>query len=225
MAYGGPPRSHGDGERPARVASRLRLAQGTPGWLAGLWAGAGAATWRLVGSGRGAPAAVAALGSAAAATWFFRDPDRRTGASAVVAPADGTVTRVDRLGDGRLRIVTYLNLLDVHVNRAPVSGAVVALTHRPGGYVPAFRKESERNERLVWSIRTELGDVEMVQIAGTVARRIVPYLGSDAGVTRGDRIGLIRFGSRVVLHLPGHLQPYVAAHDRVRAGTTPLADA
>jgi phosphatidylserine decarboxylase len=75
---------------------------------------------------------------------------------------------------------------------------------------------------MIWRIRAELGEVEMVQIAGSVARRIVPYLPSGACVNRGDRIGLIRFGSRVDLLLPGNLQPSVAVGDRVRAGTTPL---
>ncbi len=92
--------------------------------------------------------------------------------------------------------------LNVHVNRAPVAGTVASVEHVPGGYVPAFDKESEFNERVVWRFDSELGDIEMVQIAGAVARRIVPYVPQGCKVEQGERIGLIRFGSRVDIYLP-----------------------
>ncbi len=92
--------------------------------------------------------------------------------------------------------------LNVHVNRAPLSGTVTSVEHIPGGFVPAFNKESENNERVVWHFDTELGDIEMIQIAGAVARRIVPYVPSGTKVEQGERIGLIRFGSRVDIYLP-----------------------
>ncbi len=96
------------------------------------------------------------------------------------------------------------------------------MEHRDGGYLPAFRKESERNERLVWMLETDLGPVEVVQIAGTLARRIVPYLRVGDRTGRGERMGLIRFGSRVDVYLPAGIAPAVEPGQRMRAGRTRL---
>jgi phosphatidylserine decarboxylase len=204
------------------MMGRLPLAEGTPAWLAVAWAAtflAGALTVR--GSRRWRETMLAA-GIAAATTAFFRDPHREPGEGAVLAPADGVVSVLERRTDGRVRIATYMSLRDVHVNRAPTDGVVLALEHLPGGYRPAFRKDSDRNERVSWSLETPLGELELTQIAGVLARRIVAYHAPGERVTRGERIGLIRFGSRVDVVLPAGVEAAVSVGDRVRAGRTRL---
>ena len=131
------------------------LAAGTPAWVPALWAAPGLCL--LAGRRRWAGAGVLA---ASGVSLFFRDPDRTPAGAGLLAAADGVVKSVDALPDGRTRVATYMSLRDVHVNRAPAAGAVVRMEHRDGGYLPAFRKESERNERLVWLMDTALGQVE-----------------------------------------------------------------
>jgi phosphatidylserine decarboxylase len=186
------------------------------------WCGSlGALTSTPVGRARIArlTAAMATMCTAA----FFRDPERRPQAAELLAAADGRVTVVDRRDDGRWRIATYMSLRDVHVNRAPADGVVRSLERRPGGYLPAFDKDSDRNERLQWTLDTDYGQLEIIQIAGALARRIVPYRGPGDTVRRGERIGLIRFGSRVDIILPPGVTPVVAIGDRLRAGESRLA--
>lgn len=204
--------------------SRLRpptIASGVPRLLWACWGGALAAA--ALPSGRGRAGRLSALGASALTAAFFRDPDRQPSASRLVAAADGRVTAVDRRGDGRWRIATYMSLRDVHVNRAPSDGAVLSVEHRPGGHLPAFDKDSERNERLCWRLDTVHGELEIIQIAGALARRIVPYRATGDQVRRGERIGLIRFGSRVDVLLPPGMTPAVAVGDRLRAGESRLA--
>ncbi|MFB6282529.1 MAG: phosphatidylserine decarboxylase [Halobacteria archaeon] len=136
-----------------------------------------------------------------AAALFYRDPDRDTPESGVVSPADGRVSVIEE-EDSRVRIGVFMNVTDVHVNRSPVTGVVESNRHVPGGHLPAFTKSSERNERQVTEISAEEGDFRVVQIAGTVARRITSYLNDGEGIDRGDRIGLIAFGSRADVLLP-----------------------
>jgi phosphatidylserine decarboxylase len=155
--------------------------------------------------------------------WFFRDPERQAGEGRVLSPADGVVQSIDPWPDGRTRVSIFMGPLDVHVNRAPCAGTVTSIEHVPGGYVPAFDKDSERNERVVWHLDTGLGDLEFAQIAGTVARRIVPYANAGEAVRQGERIGLIRFGSRVDIYLPAGLTPAVTIGQRTRAARTPFA--
>ncbi|WP_439649153.1 phosphatidylserine decarboxylase [Herbidospora mongoliensis] len=152
--------------------------------------------------------------------WFFRDPDRSPGIGRLLSPADGVVQSVDPWIDGRTRVAIFMSPLNVHVNRAPVAGTVVSVEHVAGGFVPAFNKDSDKNERVVWHFDTALGDIEMVQIAGAVARRIVPYLQAGAKVAQGDRVGLIRLGSRVDLYLPEGVEPAVTVGDTTVAGVT-----
>lgn len=151
---------------------------------------------------------------------FYRDPDR-VASPGIVAPADGVVQTIDER-DGMTRIVTFMNPLNVHVNRAPLDARVLRVEHVKGGYVPAFKKEAERNERVEWDLETELGTVRMVQIAGTLARRIVPYVSNGEKVKKGDRVGMIRLGSRVDLYVPKGLPVAVKVGDKVEAGTTTL---
>jgi phosphatidylserine decarboxylase len=155
--------------------------------------------------------------------WFFRDPDRQAAEGLVLSPADGVVQGIDPLPDGRIRISVFMSPLNVHVNRAPCAGTITSIQHIPGGYLPAFNKDSDRNERVVWHLDTDLGDLEFTQIAGAVARRIVPYTRAGQAVGQGDRIGLIRFGSRVDVYLPAGLTPAVRLRQRTLAARTPLA--
>ena len=192
----------------------MRLARGILPWLAGLWL--------LPLAPRSASGRLVCLSVAAATTWFFRDPGRRPTGPGLLAAADGSVTRVHERGDGRWVVSTYLNLADVHVTRAPCDGTVLSQTHRRGRHRPAFHPSSHANERLDWLIATPRGELELTQFAGTLARRIVPYLAIGDSMRRGDRIGLIRFGSRVDLALPAGVRPAVSVRDRVRAGTTPI---
>ena len=154
---------------------------------------------------------------------FFRDPDRRVCSAPVCSPADGVVQSVEETDEG-WRIAVFMNIHNVHVNRSPVSGKITEVIHTPGSHLPAFRKESERNERVIYEMETEYGHVRVVQIAGIVARRIVPYASHGDTVKKGERIGLIRFGSRVDTYLPKCFAPAVNVGDKVRTGESPLAD-
>lgn len=153
-----------------------RLARGASPWLLPTVATAALSLTRARKSGRWAAAAVPATALAAGMLWFFRDPEREIAQGRVISPADGVVQSIMPWKDGRTRVAIFMSPLNVHVNRAPLAGTVTSVEHVPGGFVPAFNKESENNERVVWHFDTELGDIEMVQIAGAVARRIVPYL-------------------------------------------------
>lgn len=170
-------------------------------------------------------------------TYFFRDPERLVpqGEGLVIAPADGVVQLVGpavppaELGmgaDPRPRICIFMNVFNVHVNRNPVSGRVVALAYRPGKFVnAALDKASTDNERQSIRLRTEDGkEFAVVQIAGLVARRILCELTEGQGVRSGDRFGLIRFGSRVDVYLEPGMIPLVAPGQTTIAGETVLAD-
>jgi len=159
---------------------------------------------------------------------FFRDPDRNIG-HGIVAAADGIVTGISSVDDPDVGpcfwVKTFMNIQNVHVNRSPVDGTVTRLEHTPGGHRPAFSKDSERNEQVTIQVSSPLGTVKVVQIAGAVARRIVPYVKKGDVVARGDRIGLIRLGSRVDVYLPRSMVASLTVHlhDRVKAGEDTLA--
>jgi phosphatidylserine decarboxylase len=160
---------------------------------------------------------------------FFRDPERSCGAG-VVAVADGRIQEIASLQDPDVgectRIATFMNIHNVHVNRMPLHGTITNLTHHKGGHVPAFQKESERNERVIILIRTSVGTIKVVQIAGTLARRIVPYIQQGDTLEKGARLGLIRLGSRVDVYLPTKkIKPLsIHVHDRIKAGEDTLAE-
>lgn len=175
----------------------VRLARGASPWLLPTVATAALSLTRARKSGRWAAAAVPATALAAGMLWFFRDPEREIAQGRVISPADGVVQSIMPWKDGRTRVAIFMSPLNVHVNRAPLAGTVTSVEHIPGGFVPAFNKESENNERVVWHFDTELGDIEMVQIAGAVARRIVPYLpmrhqGRAGRANRSDPLRLPR---------------------------------
>ncbi len=202
----------------------MRLAQGTSPWFYASWtltfiliALTFTSIWWLV-------ALVPVLAVALLMLNFFRDPERGV-APGIAAPADGVVQSIDAWPDGRTRVATFMNPFNVHVNRAPLPGRVKSIRHEKGSFVPAFNKESDRNERVHWVFETSVGDLEVVQIAGTVARRILPYLEAGVTVEKGDRIGIIRLGSRVDVYLPPGISPLVKVGDPMVAGETQLANA
>ena len=151
---------------------------------------------------------------------FFRDPERKVEVSDtyMVSPADGTIIDIrDR------RICIFMFLQNVHVNRAPISGKIREITYKKGGYIPAYRKDSERNERNEFIIHSKYGDVSVIQIAGTIVRRIVSYSRVNDIIEQGQRIGMIRFGSRVDVTIPSDFDIIVRKGDRVLAGKTVIA--
>lgn len=159
---------------------------------------------------------------------FFRDPER-VPAPGVASAADGKVVRIDRITDPDLgevdRLSVFMSPKDVHVNRFPLDGTVVSVTHHAGGHIPAWSKDSERNERVVTILDTALGRVKVIQIAGTLARRIVPYIEGGEVAVKGDRMGLIRLGSRCDLHVPpGSVQWTVTLGQQVHAGSTKVGE-
>jgi phosphatidylserine decarboxylase len=165
---------------------------------------------------------------------FFRDPARRYegGAGVVLAPADGLITRVDviedpEIGPGRFhRVVTFLSVFDIHVQKAPVAGEVTASRYAAGRKVAAFREDAgEVNEKHLTVIRRPNGDLIGVrQIAGLLARRVVCYLKEGHQVHRGQPMGLIKFGSRVDLLVPEGYSVLVKKGDRLKNGATPVAE-
>ena len=171
------------------------------------------------------PAVISALTLILAVLYllFFRDPERKVCGAAVCSPADGVIQFVRKNGDG-WRIAVFMNIYNVHVNRSPVDGIISEMRHIPGSHIPAFEKDSDRNERVTYRIDTSYGEIRMVQIAGIVARRIVPYMKEGDKPDKGERIGLIRFGSRVDTYLPEGFVPLVKEGERVKAGESPLAE-
>lgn len=164
---------------------------------------------------------------------FFRDPPRAVPAApnAVLSPADGKVMSVGRARDpyldrDALKISVFMNVFNVHSNRSPVDGSVANAWYHRGTFInAALDKASLENERSALHLRTAAGvDVTCVQIAGLVARRILCYVKPGETLSRGQRYGFIRFGSRVDVYLPPAATPKVAVGDRVYATETVLAE-
>jgi phosphatidylserine decarboxylase len=152
---------------------------------------------------------------------FFRDPERSSesyDATDVVSPADGRIFRVQNR-----KLSIFMGIHNVHVNRSPFDGEVASIRYQKGGRVPAFCKDSDRNERNAITIRTRLGNIIVTQISGAVIRRIVCYVKQNEKVTRGQRIGMIRFGSRVDVTLPPGYSFVVSRGQNVKAGKTVIA--
>jgi phosphatidylserine decarboxylase len=151
---------------------------------------------------------------------FFRDPDRKPSGDDddAVSPADG---RVISIKDKTICI--FMNIHNVHVNRAPLSGTVTQIDYKPGGYIPAFNKDSFVNERNHVVLNTGYGNIDLTQIAGVLTRRIVSYISEGGTVKRGERIGMIRFGSRVDIRIPPVYEFNVGLNDKVKAGETVIA--
>ena len=168
--------------------------------------------------------------------YFFRDPPRVTPLreGLVVSPADGYVCSVGRfvpppeleLGDEPMqRVSVFMSVFDCPVNRAPVSGRITRIAYKPGIFVNAdLDKASEDNERNGFVFDTPDGRFGAVQIAGLIARRIISFSREGENVSVGDRIGLIRFGSRVDVYMPDSAVPLVGLGSKAIAGETILAD-
>ena len=168
--------------------------------------------------------------------YFFRDPARVTPLreGIVVAPADGRVSRVIdavppkelELGERPLpRVSIFMSVFDCHVNRSPLAGKVERVIYHAGAFVSAdLDKASESNERNSLLVASNGHRIGVVQIAGLVARRIVSFVREGASVAAGERIGMIRFGSRVDVYLPAGVRPLVAEGQTAIAGETVIAD-
>jgi phosphatidylserine decarboxylase len=189
----------------------LLAAAGLIGWLTGpLWA-------------------VPALLVAAFFLWFFRDPDRiiPNEPGALVSPADGKVTYIAPVtsnGAPRLRISIFLNVFDVHVNRSPIGGIIREVRYQKGKFVNAMNAASaEQNEQNVVTVEGDSHTVVFKQIAGLLARRIVFTKKVGDRVERGERVGLIKFGSRVDVLLDASASLEVKVGDRVKGGLSVLA--
>jgi phosphatidylserine decarboxylase len=161
--------------------------------------------------------------------WFFRDPERQvpTAEGAIVSPADGKVTDVSTVqsgGESRTRISIFLNVFNVHVNRSPISGEITDVTYRRGKFGNAMGAISaEENEQNIATVRGDAGTVVFKQIAGLLARRIVFTKKVGDTVACGERVGLIKFGSRVDVVLPAAAELKVKVGDHVVGGSSLLA--
>src|SRR5437763_3454513 len=167
---------------------------------------------------------------------FFRDPERVTPVreGLVVAPADGRVSRIINaipppelnLGDRSMaRVSIFMSVFDCHVNRSPMTGRIEKIVYKAGTFINAdLDKASENNERNSFVISTATTRIGVVQIAGLIARRIVCFVREGATVGAGERIGMIRFGSRVDIYLPDGVRPVVAEGQTAVAGETVMAD-
>ena len=160
--------------------------------------------------------------------WFFRDPSRTVpdGPGLIVSPGDGKVEEVEWIefpDGGRLRMTIFLNVFDVHVNRVPVGGVVTLAEHHEGQFMNAMKPESAvHNEQTLITIDAGGYTVSFKQIAGLLARRIVCNLKVGDRVERGQRMGLIKFGSRVDVLMPAETNPKVKVGDRVKGGSSIL---
>lgn len=161
--------------------------------------------------------------------WFFRDPERAVpgGPGEIVSPADGVVTEaewIETSGGSRLRLSIFLNVFDVHVNRAPVAGTVKAVEYREGGFLNAMKPESVLlNEQTLVVLDAGGYEVSYKQIAGLLARRIVCTVKVGDRVQRGQRVGMIKFGSRTDVLMPAEAVLRVKSGSRVKGGSSILA--
>lgn len=174
-------------------------------------------------------AGIVLVGLALFVFYFFRDPERAipAEANAVVSPADGRVVVVkEEANAGRpgKRISIFLAIWNVHVNRSPAAGRIAKLQYKPGKFLGAWvEKASLENEQNVFTLASEHGEIEFKQIAGYVARRVVSWKKQGDMLARGERIGLVRFGSRVDLWLPENAEMAVKVGEHVKGGSTVVA--
>jgi phosphatidylserine decarboxylase len=164
--------------------------------------------------------------------YFFRNPKRLASASPedLISPADGTVKEIKSMVEGEfiggecIRISIFMSPVDVHVNRAPCKGRIASVVHRAGEFALDFKKDIDKeNERNYILIEHGNKKILLVQIAGFLARRIIPYIKENDSVKRGDPVGIIAFGSRVDIYFPKMYEPVVQLHEKVKAGLTLLA--
>ncbi len=165
--------------------------------------------------------------------YFFRDPERPgpSDPAAIVSPADGKLILVDEVQEDRYlkgpakRLAIFMNVFDVHVNRAPVPGTVAVVNHQAGKFKAAFLHDADRlNEQQATVLQSGQGrQVLVLQIAGLLARRIIGFVKPGQNLARGERLGMICFGSRVDLYLPPESEILVKVGDRLKAGSSIVA--
>jgi phosphatidylserine decarboxylase len=161
--------------------------------------------------------------------YFFRDPERIIPSTpgSVVSPADGRVVVVkdeEHAGQPGKRVSIFLAIWNVHVNRAPAAGTIARLEYRPGRFQAAMREQASlENEQNIFTLDTDAGPMVFKQIAGLIARRVVSWRKPGEVVARGERIGLVRFGSRVDVWLPEEAQVMVEVGDKVKGGSSTIA--
>jgi phosphatidylserine decarboxylase len=164
--------------------------------------------------------------------YFFRDPERVVPAdeAIIVSAADGLVVSVEEIEEPdfhlgpMIRIAVFLSVFDVHVNRSPVAGTVKSTVYKAGEFLDVRHKDSStRNECRSWLLETAHGPMAVRQIAGLIARRIVAWSSEGATLARGQRLGMIRFGSRTEVFLPVKCTVLVKPGDRVEGASTPIA--
>lgn len=160
---------------------------------------------------------------------FFRDPDREISPDpgVIVSPADGRVvviTEEENASRPGMRISIFLAIWNVHINRSPAAGIITKVDYRPGKFLAAWdSKASSQNEQNIFTLATLHGNIEFKQIAGLIARRVVSWKKAQDSVAKGERIGLVRFGSRVDLWVPHGSELLVKVGDNVSGGSTVLA--
>ena len=154
---------------------------------------------------------------------FFRDPFRDIGMD-IISPADGKIRDI-RVDEKQCFVSIFMDVNNVHVNRMPLDGRVIEMTHFPGKHFRAWKKESDLNERVVIDIDSKIGKVKVVQIAGLIARRIYPYIKKGDILKKGDKIGIIRLVSRVDIFLPAKTTDVsiIRIGDKVYAGNSTIA--
>jgi len=193
-------------------------------YAGGLLAGAAVATYLL-----GWPYALPFYALAAFCLNFFRDPERQVPPGPVaVSPADGKVVAIRPVPSGAIRVSIFLNVFDVHVNRTPIPGKVACVNYKRGQFLAANKAEaSDANEQSVMTVQGVVGGVQtsvmFKQIAGLIARRIICYKKPGDILEPGERIGLIKFGSRVDVFLGPEWELMVRPGDRVSAGSSVIA--
>ncbi|MEI8340302.1 MAG: phosphatidylserine decarboxylase family protein [Verrucomicrobiota bacterium] len=163
---------------------------------------------------------------------FFRDPDRVVPADpkSIVAAADGTVTAIEEMDESEVtktrmkRVAIFLSVFNVHTNRAPLDGKVIYTKHFPGTYLDARNPESsKKNEAMTWGFETGHGTLVVRQITGAIARRIVAWSKPGDTLKKGERFGMIRFGSRTEVYVPLNCEITVKPGDKVEGGSTVIA--
>ncbi|PXF61026.1 MAG: phosphatidylserine decarboxylase family protein [Candidatus Methanogaster sp.] len=203
---------------------RIWIAKGSIWWILTVWASALISSVATIYDHRFRIVAYFFISLTILFLAFFRDPTRTpdpddvSGRPVMLSPADGRVMAAE---NGEVHI--FMNFNNVHVNRTPISGQIKSIKYIKGSRIPAFMKGSVRNERNLVVIENDDLECTVTQIAGTVTRRIVPYIKEGDFVKRGDRIGMIRFGSRVDMTIPPGFEPVIRCGDKVYAGKTVIA--